>query len=184
MLQTDASRLNGLGFVLLQKHRDGWRLVKCGSRFLSETESRYATIEQEMLAVTWTTKKCDIYLRGAQHYDVITDHRPLVPILNSKSLNEIENPRLQGLREKLIPYNFTTFWKKGKDHYIPDALSRAPIHKPNKDDEEAETEIENAIKEIISSAINCISTSSEDNQDQLIDMIIKASSEDDEYTTL
>ena len=184
MLQTDASRLNGLGFVLLQKHRDGWRLVKCGSRFLSETESRYATIEQEMLAVTWATKKCDIYLRGAQHYDVITDHRPLVPILNSKSLNEIENPRLQRLREKLIPYNFTTFWKKGKDHCIPDALSRAPIHKPNKDDEEAETEIENAIKEIISSAINCISTSSEDNQDQLIDMIIKASSEDDEYTTL
>ena len=132
MLQTDASRLNGIGFVLLQKHRDGWKLVKCGSRFLSETESRYATIEQEMLAVTWSTKKCETFLRGAQHYDLITDHRPLVPILNSKGLNEIENPRLQRLREKLTPYNFTTSWKKGKEHCIPDALSRAPVSNPTK----------------------------------------------------
>ena len=36
-LQTDASRLHGLGFVLLQKHED-WKLVQCGSRFLTDTE--------------------------------------------------------------------------------------------------------------------------------------------------
>lgn len=29
-IHTDASRLNGLGYVLLQKHEDGWKLIQCG----------------------------------------------------------------------------------------------------------------------------------------------------------
>ena len=33
-LQTDASRLNGLGYALLQSHGEHWRLVQCGSKFL------------------------------------------------------------------------------------------------------------------------------------------------------
>jgi len=50
-LCTDASR-QGLGFILQQKSTDGtWTLVQAGSRFLSDAESRYATIELEMLAV-------------------------------------------------------------------------------------------------------------------------------------
>ena len=186
VLQTDASRLNGLGFALLQKNKDGWKLIKCGSRFLSDTESRYATIEQEMLAIVWATRKCQNFLRGAQHYDVITDHRPLLPILNSKGLNDIENPRLQRLREKLTPYNFTASWKKGKDHAIPDALSRFPVDQPTEEDEEAELEIEGTIKYIVSSAIQCIQTSAENNTDgdQMIEMILKAANQDAEYTKL
>ena len=38
ILQTDASRLEGMGFALLQKHEDGWKLIQCGSRIISETE--------------------------------------------------------------------------------------------------------------------------------------------------
>ena len=37
VLQTDAARLKGLGYALLQQHGDRWRLVQCGSRFLSDT---------------------------------------------------------------------------------------------------------------------------------------------------
>ena len=51
-LHCDASRLNGLGFVLKQQQEDKtWRMVQAGSRFLTETESRYAMIEIELLAV-------------------------------------------------------------------------------------------------------------------------------------
>ena len=182
-LQTDASKLNGLGYALMQKHRDGWKLIKCGSRFLSETESRYAIIEQEMLAVTWATRKCQRFLRGAQHYDVIIDHRPLVPILNSKGINDIENPRLQRMKEKLSQYNFTASWKKGKEHAIPDALSRSPVDQPTEEDEEAELEIEETIKSLVSSAIQSINTSSE-NHDRMTERIIKAGNEDNEYTKL
>ena len=52
ILQTDASRLNGIRYALLQDHGNGQlRLVQCGSRFLTDAETRYATIELEMLAV-------------------------------------------------------------------------------------------------------------------------------------
>ena len=81
-LCTDASR-QGLGFILQQKQGDTWELVQAGSRFLSDTESRYAVIELELLAVTW-----------AIQFKVITDHHPLVSILNTQCLNEVENPRL------------------------------------------------------------------------------------------
>ena len=46
VLQTDASRLYGLGYALLQDHGGGQlRLIECGSRFLTDTETSYATIE-------------------------------------------------------------------------------------------------------------------------------------------
>ena len=141
-VHTYASRVGGLGYVLLQRHDQEWKLVQCGSRFLSDAESRYAVVELEMLAVTWwAVWKCHIYLAGMSEFDIITDRRPLVPILNGKSLAEIENPRLQRLREKLMAYNFTAVWKAGKMHHLPDALSRAPVGQPSPEDEEAEREI-------------------------------------------
>ena len=97
---------------------------------MSDTETRYATIEVEMLALVWAAKKCNTYLRGMQSFEVVTDHRPLVPILNQKSLQDIENPRLQRLRELLTPYNFVATWRKGQQHQIADALSRYPVDPP------------------------------------------------------
>ena len=139
-LQTDASRLNGLGYALMQLHGTNWKLVQCGSRFLTSCETRYAVIELEMSAVTWAVKKCRPFLAG-RPFEVVTDHRPLVAILNHKSLPEIENPRLQRLRMKLLDYQFTTSWRPGRQMVIPDALSRAPVDAPAAEDEEDSTEI-------------------------------------------
>jgi hypothetical protein len=45
-LYVDASRLRGLGFILLQQQTDGsWIVVQAGSQSLSDAESRYAMIE-------------------------------------------------------------------------------------------------------------------------------------------
>ena len=64
-LKTDASRLKGLGFILEQLQEDGsWRIVQAGSRFISDTESRYAMIEIELLAITWAFQKCRMFLEG------------------------------------------------------------------------------------------------------------------------
>ena len=82
-LSTDASR-QGLGYILQQQHGDNWSLIQAGSRFLSEAESRYATIELELLAVAWAITKCKMFLAGLQHFSVVTDHNPLIPILNSR----------------------------------------------------------------------------------------------------
>lgn len=130
MLQTDASRLHGFGFVLLQRHNEVWRLVQCGSRFVTNTESRYAMIELELGAVVWGMRKCHVYLVGLPHFDLVIDHKPLVPLLNSKLLYEIDNPRLQMMMEKLTSFTFTASWQKGSLHYVYDALSRSPIQDP------------------------------------------------------
>ena len=45
----------------------------------------------------------------------------------------IDNPRIQRLKEKLSGYVFRVIWGRGKDHAIPDALSRAPCNDPELD---------------------------------------------------
>ena len=125
-LCTDASR-QGLGFILQQKTSEEWTLVQAGSWFLSDAESRYATIELELLAISWAIAKCKVFLAGLQHFYIITDHNPLVPILNSCCLDKIGNPRLQRLKSHLMAFNFTAQWVKGSKNDAPDALSRNPV---------------------------------------------------------
>ena len=144
-LQSDASRFNGIGYALLQQHGDRWRLVQCGSRFISDAESRYSTGDKELLAGVWAVRKCKNYLLGLPHFELVMDHKPLIPILNSQTLDQVDNPsvlmdnpRLQHLKEKLAGYNFTAIWRKGTNHNIPNALSRAPVDQPDKEDKQLE----------------------------------------------
>lgn len=150
ILQTDASRLHGIGYALLQDHGQGQtRLVQCGSRFLTDAETRYATIELELLAVVWAMTKCRLHLIGLQHFTLMTDHRPLVPILNTYTLDAVENPRLQRLKEKISPYLFTAVWRAGKLLCIPDALSRAPVSRPTPEDEMACTDATAHLRRVV-----------------------------------
>ena len=132
-LLTDASRLNGLGYLLMQRGQNGQpRIIRCGSCALTPAQKNYATIELECLAVQWAMNKCAHYLRGMNDFTVVTDHKPLVGVF-AKPLHMVENARLQRLREKMIPYNFKIEWKAGKQHCIADALSRAPVFQAEKD---------------------------------------------------
>lgn len=85
-----------------------------------------------MLAAVWAMSK--FYLIGLQDFTLMTDHRPLIPILNQYSLDAIENPRLQRLKE-ISPFIFNAVWRAGKSLCIPDALSRAPVDRPTPEDE-------------------------------------------------
>ena len=143
-LCTDASR-KGLGFVLQQRDGEQWKLVQAGSRFLSDAESRYTIIELEMLAIAWAVTKCNIFLAGLQQFLMITDHHPLIPILNSHRLDEIENTRLQRLRTKLMRYNFKAEWLKGDHNKGPDALSRYPNSDPSPRDALAESDLDDDV---------------------------------------
>lgn len=138
-LHVDASRLNGLGFVLKQKGTDGsWKMVQAGSRFLSAAESRYAMIELECLGAAWAMAKCRQFLEGLPGFELVTDHKPLVPILNEYSLDKLDNPRLLRLRLKMQRYAFRARWIPGKANLDADALSRAPVDTAVPDDELAE----------------------------------------------
>ncbi|XP_065182282.1 uncharacterized protein LOC135812991 [Sycon ciliatum] len=137
-LETDASALNGLGFVLWQRQDNQWRMLQCGSRFLTDAETRYAVIELELLAVVWAVHKCSLFLSGSR-FDLFTDHRSLVPILNKYTLDQIENPRLLRLALKLRSCQLVAHWRKGKENAFADALSRNPVDKPTSEEEFGES---------------------------------------------
>ena len=125
-LITDASRLHGLGFALLQLEQNNtFRLIQCGSKSLNDTQRNYATIELECLAINHAIKKCKFYLHGKDNFTVITDHKPLLGIFN-KNLDDLDNPRLQRMREKVMGFNFDIEWIAGKSNLIADTLSRNP----------------------------------------------------------
>ncbi len=137
-LVVDASRLNGLGFILKQLQDDNtWRPVQAGSRFLTQAETRYAMIELEMLAIAWACQKTRIFIEGLsrKQFEIWTDHAPLVPILEKQSLPDIANKRLQRLKMKVEHLTFKTVWIKGKENVEADSLSRNPCAKADPEDE-------------------------------------------------
>ena len=188
-LHTDASRRKGLGYALLQKHADKWRLIQCGSRFLTETESRYAMVELELLAATWAMKKCRIHLLGLDHFELVVDHKALVTILDKHRLDDVDNTRLQRHKEKTALFSFTTRWTKGKDHCIPDALSRAPVSDPLPEDQEAEEELEHHVHAItINSSRMTLEDDIDDTRNHLrdptLDHLRAVALSDENYKTL
>lgn len=125
---TDASKLNGIGYLLQQQQPDGhWAPLMVGSRSLQPAETRYAPIELEMLGVYWGIRRSSTFLIGAPHFEVFTDHSPLVPIINRKRLDEIENRRIREYISRLMDFNFTVHHIPGKENLAADALSRHPI---------------------------------------------------------
>ena len=75
ILMTDASRLYSIGFALLQSlPNDKWSLIQCGSASLTPTQTRYATMELECMAIQRAILKCSYYLRGLPTFEVWTDH--------------------------------------------------------------------------------------------------------------
>jgi hypothetical protein len=136
-LATDWSK-TGMGFTLLQKHcrcpmasaphccNNGWRLIFAGSRFNTDAETRYAPIEGEALAVSYALDKCRMFVLGCTDLLVATDHKPMVAILGDSNLERITNSRLFRLKEKTLPYSFTSKHVPGAWHHGPDACSRSP----------------------------------------------------------
>uniref|UniRef100_A0A147BN06 RNA-directed DNA polymerase n=1 Tax=Ixodes ricinus TaxID=34613 RepID=A0A147BN06_IXORI len=123
-LSVDASSY-GLGAVLLQESQGERRPVAYASRALTETEQRYAQIEKEALAITWASGHFRTYLIGLQ-FHIETDHKPLVPLLTTKRLDEL-SPRLQRFRMRLLEYDFTISHIPGKEIHTADVLSRKPL---------------------------------------------------------
>ena len=112
--QTDDAKTPGLGFSVLQRHWDDWRLVQCWSHFLVIAEARDAVVNLELTVVLWAYRNCHVYLAGLPHFDVVVDHRPLVTILNHKQLNAVDSPPpLQRMREKLL-YSFSNPHQPGE----------------------------------------------------------------------
>ena len=180
-LHTDAAKNFGLGYALLQKHEDRWKLVKCGSRYLSPPESRsYSIIELELTAIVWALHKCRYYLLGLHEFEIVTDHKSLVPILNNYTMDNLDTFRLLRLKEKTVNYVFRASWKKGKEHALPDALSRRPVDHPTEDDRTID-ENDLYMVDMLAASANIIATIE---SDPIIEEIAAAGKQDPVYTQL
>ena len=116
-IQCDASQ-TGLGAALLQ----GGQPLAFVSRALTDTETRYAQLEKEMLAVVWSIEKFDQYTYG-RRVNMISDHKPLESIMKKALANAPK--RLQGMMMRLQKYDINLIYVPGKHLLLADTLSRA-----------------------------------------------------------
>lgn len=124
-VSADASSF-GLRGVLTQRQTDvAWKLIVLISRGLSEAEKHYAQIEKEALAATWACERLSSYLLGLK-FKLETDHKPLVPLLSTKALDELP-PRVLRFWPRLLRFTFNIVHVPGKCLMTADVLSRAPV---------------------------------------------------------
>ena len=133
-LQCDASQ-SGFGCALLQ---DG-RPICYASRALTSTETKYAQIEKEMLAIVFGMRRFHTYTFGRQTI-VLSDHKPL-EIITKKPL-ESAPKRIQGMMLKIQMYDTEIRYQRGSEMFIADLLSRAHLS----DSKEEEFEYINMMK--------------------------------------
>ena len=136
VVQCDASE-KGLGATLLQ----GGRPLTFASRALTDTETRYAQIEKELLAIVFAMERFDQYTRGRLTV-VHSDHKPLETIVK-KPLASAPR-RLQGMLMRLQRYEIEVRYRPGREMHIADMLSRAYL--PCSDRDKCEFEQVNMAK--------------------------------------
>ena len=141
-IQCDASG-QGLGAALLQEGRP----LAYASRALRDAETRYSTIEKEMLAIVFALEKWHQYTFG-RPVRIYSDHKPLESIIK-KPLDRAPK-RLQGMLVRALAYDIDVQYLKGKEMFIADTLSRAFLPKGANDDQ-GEFETINALTYLVMS---------------------------------
>ena len=94
-------------------------------------------IETEALAVTCLCDQFNDYLLSTT-FHIHTDHKPLVPLLTTKNLDELPI-HIQKFGMQLMRFSFTISHVAGKDL---DTLYRAPVLTSGTQDEERYCEVE------------------------------------------
>ena len=139
-LSADASSY-GLGAVLRQKQPGGeWHPTAYISRAMSKAEEKYVQIEKEALASTWACERLQEFLLG-KRFHIETDHKPLIPLLSSKPLDELPL-RVQRFRLRLMRFDFSIAHVPGKDLCTADTLSRTPVVGPSTSDHTFQQEVQ------------------------------------------
>ena len=121
-LTTDASGV-GLGAVLSQLHDGIEKPVYFISRKLHPNETRFSSAELETLAVVWAVERLHQYVYGRK-FEIRTDHSALREVLTGGRKNSMAPARIIRWASRLLPYNFSVSYIKGRTNVVADCLSR------------------------------------------------------------
>jgi len=101
-----------------------WHPIVYASRALTETETRDAQIEKEMLPIVFSVEKFNDYMFSRKTV-FHTDHKPLEFIV--KKPLHCAPKRLQGMLICLQKYDLEIRYECGNRMFLADALSRANL---------------------------------------------------------
>ena len=129
MARTTGRKLKPIGFA---------------SRFLSDTEKKYAINELELLAVVWGLEHFRLYLYG-KPIKLLTDHQALEPLMKRNRSNKTYSARLTRWLDRLAHFSINVSHIAGKHLALTDYLSRNPTAPPQADDAKDEEYVINNI---------------------------------------
>lgn len=102
------------------------------------------------MAATWACEHLSSYLLGLE-FRLETDHKPLVPLLSTKVLDELP-PTVMRFRLRLLRFRFDVVHVPGKNLITADTLSRAPVkHNFTQEEKEKESEVKVFVDAVVHS---------------------------------
>ena len=99
---------------------------------MAPMEQHCSQIQKETLVFTWACEWFIHFLLGLT-FHIQTDHKLLVPMLSTKTLDKLP-PRVLSFRLRLMRYRFSISHVPGKDLITADTLSHAPVSSGNPSD--------------------------------------------------
>ena len=129
-LVTDASD-KAVGAILQQRLDGIWQPISFFSKKLKPAETRYSAFDRELLAVYLAIKHFRHLVEGQQFY-VLTDHKPLVYALSSRS--DRASPRQVRHLDYILQFTSDIRHIRGVDNTVADALSRVDVATLSRDE--------------------------------------------------
>jgi len=119
-VQTDASDVCGAGRVF-QKNKEGEeQLLACISRTFTRAERKYGAFKKEVLALLYTLRSMDYFLRHACHITILVDAKAIIFLRLCKDSSGI----LLRFSLEISRYDAEIHHVSGENNFISDILSR------------------------------------------------------------
>ena len=119
-VQTDASDVCGAGRVFQKNEKGEEMLLACISRTFTRAERKYGAFKKEVLALLYTLRSMDYFLRYAVQLTILVDAKAIIFLRLCKDSSGI----LLRFSLEISRYNAEIHHVSGENNFISDILSR------------------------------------------------------------
>ncbi|CAM9901154.1 unnamed protein product, partial [Sphacelaria rigidula] len=118
VLHSDASEF-AAGVALAQEADEREWIIEYASHRWSRADEKRSASEREVVVVLWSVERFRSYLWGRE-FTLVTDSSALTWLFRSQNLS----PKFHRWALRLMEYDMVLKWRAGREHQLPDALSR------------------------------------------------------------